>query len=607
MNNPVLQPISESRALVIDGNPTSRSIIVAQLRDYGIGRVTQVHRVADARMKLEHQQYDFVLCEQQFHDGAQSGQGLLDDLRRAQLLPFSTVFFMVTGEASYSSVAEAAESALDGYLLKPFTAATMFDRLHVARLRKAHLKPIFSAIEASDFGGAAALCIDRFRSRASYWLYAARIGTELLLRTQRHEEAQELFEAVIAAKALPWAKLGVARAQMEAGHTVRALNTLDKLTGEDTTFADAYDVMGSAQVELGHFDEALLTYKTAAELTPGSVARLQKYGMMAYYMGDRETAARMLSRAAIVGGDSKMFDAQSLVLLGFSCFQQGDRKGLDRCMSDFARLREKTPDDIRLTRFTAIIGALQLIRARQFGAAVDSVRAQAAGLRDPGFDFEAACNLTGLLALLAATSIELDEGGRWVDELGLRYASSRSLGELLASAGVAHPPHAEVLRQCHARINKMAESAMALSLSGDPTGAVQDLLTAGRTTLNGKLADIAQQMLTRHGARIADIGPLQEQVDLLRKACGAQPRRATLSQDRHRQPGGLNLRVPAPAVAAGASPATETASTPGAAASAEARGPAMATEAPGAPDALDTVGAVDPTDKPAAAETPLPV
>ena len=547
MNHPVLPPISESRALVIDGNPTSRSIIVSQLRDYGVGRVAQVHRVVDARMKLEHQQYDFVLCEQQFQDGTQSGQGLLDDLRRAQLLPFSTVFFMVTSEASYSSVAEAAESALDGYLLKPFTAATLFDRLHVARLRKAHLKPIFTAIEDSDFGGAAALCIERFRSRAPYWLYAARIGTELLLRTQRHEEAQELFEAVIAAKTLPWAKLGVARAQMEAGHTVRALNTLERLTGEDTSFADAYDVMGSAQVELGKFDEALQTYKLAAELTPGSVVRLQKYGMMAYYMGDRETAARILSKAAVVGGDSKMFDAQSLVLLGFSCFQQGDRKGLDRCMSDFARLREKSPDDSRLKRFIAVVGALQLIRARQFGPAVESVREQAAEIRLPSFDFEAACNLAGLLAVLAATSIELDEGSRWVDELGLRYASSRSLGELLASASVAHPPHAEMLRLSHARINKMAESAMALSLGGDPAGAVLGLVAAGRSTLNGKLADIAQQMLTRHAARIGDIETLREELDQLRKACGAQPRRAALSQDRHRQPGGLSLRVRAPA------------------------------------------------------------
>ena len=37
-----------------------------------------------------------VFAEQDFHGGSYSGQDLLNDLRRAQLLPFSTVFVMVT-------------------------------------------------------------------------------------------------------------------------------------------------------------------------------------------------------------------------------------------------------------------------------------------------------------------------------------------------------------------------------------------------------------------------------------------------------------------------------------------------------------------------------
>ena len=56
-----------------------------------------------------------VLCQHHFANEASSGQDLLDDLRRNQLLLFSTVFIMVTGEATYAKVAEAAESALDGY------------------------------------------------------------------------------------------------------------------------------------------------------------------------------------------------------------------------------------------------------------------------------------------------------------------------------------------------------------------------------------------------------------------------------------------------------------------------------------------------------------
>ena len=112
---------------------------------------------------------------------------------------------MITGEASYDKVAEAAESALDGYLLKPHTAAALGERLRQARERKRLLGSIFDAIEAEAFDDAARLCLQRFQAREKYWLYAARIGAELLLRLERHDAARKLYQAVIETQALPWA------------------------------------------------------------------------------------------------------------------------------------------------------------------------------------------------------------------------------------------------------------------------------------------------------------------------------------------------------------------------------------------------------------------
>ncbi|PJC11810.1 MAG: response regulator, partial [Comamonadaceae bacterium CG_4_9_14_0_8_um_filter_60_18] len=148
---------STSLALVVDGNPTSRAILVSQLRDLGVGDVVQATRLTDARRQLENRKFDVVLCEQNFSGDSMTGQDLLDDLRRDQLLPFSTIFIMVTGEATYGTVAEAAESALDGYLLKPHKAAHLVDRLRQARIRKATLQEIFTAIENEDFEFAANL------------------------------------------------------------------------------------------------------------------------------------------------------------------------------------------------------------------------------------------------------------------------------------------------------------------------------------------------------------------------------------------------------------------------------------------------------------------
>ena len=539
------QDPQDSQALVIDSNATSRSILVAQLREYGVTKIVQCSRVRDARNRLEHTIFDYVLCEQYFTESNHSGQTLLDDLRRAQLLPFSTVFFMVTAEASYAAVAEAAESALDGYLLKPFTPSALFERLSLARLRKVHLKPIFDAIEQDDFKLAASLCAERFEARQPYWLYAARIGTELLLRLGRHAEARTLFEAVIAARALPWAKLGVARAQIESGQAQRAITTLQGLIGEDASFADAYDVLGRAQVELGHFSEAIETYRVASELTPDSVVRLQKLGMMSYYMGERATATRVLSRAAILGLDSKLFDCQSLVLLTFAYFADNDRKGIERCMADFARLleRHENTDSPRILRFVEVSRTLQLIQQRQFSQAVEAVKTMANEINASSFDFEAACNLGSLLAVLATTSIELDEGPMWVNAIGMRYANTRGLCELMANACNLYTPYADSVRECLQHINKRAEMAMARALSGDAAGAVRSLIRHGGETLNSKLVDMSQQVLLRHRERIEESDALQADIDALRARCGTAPTRAALGQDSERHPGGVVIRT----------------------------------------------------------------
>jgi len=143
--------LSKCTALVVDGNPNSRAILVAQMRDLGLQTVVQSTRTVDARRRLEMQRFDFVLCEMHFADESTSGQELRHDIRNSQLLPFQTVFIMITSEANYAKVAEAAESALDGYLLKPHKASQLAERLQVARMRKLALMHIFDAIDAQQF------------------------------------------------------------------------------------------------------------------------------------------------------------------------------------------------------------------------------------------------------------------------------------------------------------------------------------------------------------------------------------------------------------------------------------------------------------------------
>ncbi|MBI2748277.1 MAG: response regulator [Burkholderiales bacterium] len=533
---------SDCSALVVDGNPTSRSILVSQLREFGVGTVVQAARAADARRQLEFKVYDFVLCELHFPDEASSGQDLLDDLRRSQLLPYSTIFIMVTGEATYARVAEAAESALDGYLLKPHRAIDLAERLLQARVRKISLQGIFTAIGNEDFEEAARLCMERFESKGKFWLYAARVGAELLLRLDRPNDAQQVYRAIVAAKTLPWARLGVARAQLDAGQVSQATSTLENLISDEPNFVDAYDVMGRAQFELGRLDKALETYKMAARLTPASITRLQNLAMMSYYAGDHEEAEKLLDRTARRGLESKMFDSQCLVLLAFTRLESGDRKGLQRCQDDFGRLMEKSPDNPRLKRLSDIVTVLHLMQQHQFAQAVASVRDLARTVSNSEFDFESASNVLALMAQLATKTIQLQEVDSVVETIGLRFCSNRSQTELLAACAKAHPPYAQRMQTCQAQVLAMAEAAMALSLSGDPAAAVSKLMQHGRTTLNARLIDNAHQVLLKHTSKIANAAALAADLQELRAKFGTQSVKAAMGEQK-RQSGGLVLRT----------------------------------------------------------------
>lgn len=537
-----VEDVSNTRALVIEGNPAMRSILVAQLRDFGVKSVAQCGRIIDARRMLEFQAYDFVLCEQHFPTENATGQDLLNDLRRNQLLPFSTVFLMITGEATYAKVAEAAESALDGYLLKPHKPSHLSERLQQARLRKVSLQEIFSAIEDGKFADAARLCIARFESKGPFWLYAARIGAELLLRVDQPVAAKKLYEAVIQAKTLPWAKLGVARSMLDGGQPAAAISTLENLIAEDPTYTDAYDVMGRAQFELGKFDEALATYKMASTLTPASIGRLQSFGMMSFYAGNLEDAERTLARTALLGLDSRIFDCQSLVLMAFVQFERGDHKALQRGIHDFDRLLERDPSNPRTLRLAKVVETLSLLHHHKIAQALEAVRAMIKDIRQPDFDFEAASNLVALLSQMAKRAIQLEEVYPVIDQLALRFCSSRAMSELLAGAGKAHPEYTDHIRTCSAKVLKYAEYAMSLSLKGDPGAAVKELLLRGQETLNTKLVDSALSVLERYSAKIDNTEALQSQVRALRSQCAATQARVTLGEGQ-RKAGALTLRI----------------------------------------------------------------
>ncbi|MBW8847273.1 MAG: response regulator [Burkholderiales bacterium] len=540
------QNIQTASALIIDGNANSRSLMSAQLRDLGVGTVRQTPRVKDARVMLEHQTFDIVLCDYHFDSSDTSGQDLLDELRREGLLPYSTVFVMVTSEATYAKVAEAAEAALDAYLIKPYTSANLAERLASARQRKRVLKDIFEAIEGEDFETAANLCLARFEAKDKYWLYAARIGAELLLRLKRFDDAKILYEAIIAAKTVPWARLGVARTEVASGNLQAARRTLENLIGELPEYADSHDLMGHVQMEQGDLREALKTYQTAATLTPGCLLRLQRCGSLGFYAGERAEALKMLERAMSQGLRSKLFDMLSLVLIGLMRFDAKDFKGFKYAHDSLAAAIERAPGSIRLQRFDLVFRGLAFLLERRVGQALIMAREFTEHAQAGNFDLEAASLLTALWIRLSSQEVELEEMMPILCSLGTRHCTAKASTEILVAMTEGHMGAAEQFRDCHHKIFSVAETAMRHSMRGGAKVGVELLIQQGEATRNAKLIDMAGLVLKRHFEKIEGAQTLAEQIEVLH---GRYVKPMTGGPSKVRATGGVALRTAATAPA----------------------------------------------------------
>lgn len=535
--------IGSAKALIIDSNPTARSVMAAQLRDLGVLQVRQVARVQDARLLLEESPCDIVLCELSFEGAPMSGQDLLDELRRENQLPYSTVFILVASEASYAQVLEAAEATVDGYLVKPCSGAVLADRLTEVRRRKRALKPIYAAIQNGDFAQAAVLAQTRFEAREPYWMFAAQLANELWLRADQPARATAICNAVLAEKPVGWARAGLARARLAQGELAAARRQLEALTSDSPGYADAHDLLGRVLVEMGEFGSALESFRLASDLSHGCLLRMQHRGALAFYQGKREEAVQYIERTIALGRKSKLFDALCLMLLGLLKFDLRDSRGVSSVHDQVVHMCESFPKSTRLTRIRQLLQGLMAIQASRPEEALTVARGLAGRVMEPDFDLEAAALAISLWVRLPAGEVPLKEFDTLLRTAGLRFCVSKASTEVLAASAARLDSAADTLRNCHAVVTNIAEQALTRSLSGEAEQAVGMLLQQGEHTRNAKLIEMAGAVARRNAKTVTDTESIQHRVKAMQEAYCAPLTHIAGVRRSARMPGGVVLRT----------------------------------------------------------------
>ena len=542
--------IHRARALLVESNVLLRSVAAAQLRDVGVGHVSQASRIKDARLLIEREAFDIVVCNREFEGLEDNGQDLLDELRRENLLPHSTVFLMVTSQAKYHHVVEAAEASMDGFLVRPYTSGLLADRLREARQRKRELADVLQALDSGDNELALARALKRFQEQMPYATYCGRVVAELLLRMNKTEDAGRVFDKLALPQRVSWARLGQARCRLASGDMAAARKVVTEVLKDEPDNADAHDLMGRIMVELSDFDAALQAYRRASALTPGCLLRAQHSGALAFYQGETEPALKVLERSVGMGVQSRLFDALTLMLIAMLRFDAADTPGVASVRAQMARYRERHPESQRLKRMERAVSVLGSLLGNAQQSAQLELRALSSEVGADAFDLEAANLLLSLWARVPAALADAGEHEALIERIGMRFCTSKAIGEVLAASARRSEPAVGVLQNCQARIAAIAEQAMELSLRGKPAAAVQMLLQAGEQSLNAKLLEMTGALARRHAAALADGTELAARAAGLMKRCCLPVSHIAGIQRTGRSPAGLQLRLRCAAPAA---------------------------------------------------------
>ncbi|HTH44981.1 MAG TPA: tetratricopeptide repeat protein [Oxalicibacterium sp.] len=310
-------------ALIIEPHAGMRASIQGMLNGASIARIEFAVSAGTAIRPLKQTEFDLVICEYDLGEG-QDGQQLLEDLRHNNIMSAATIFIMVTAERTHEKVMSAAALGLNDYILKPFTADMLIERIVRAVEKRQALTRVRQLMEQGDLAAAIDASLQGEQQYPHYQPEFMRMRAEMHLALGELAEAETVYQDLCATRAATRARLGLAITLFMQERFEEAEALLRALIADQPQFLEAYDWLAKAQQALGRTADAQATLERVVSQSPHALRRLRQLGVVALDAGDVDTAHRAFQQVVSKARFSEFREPEDHVRLVKTAIAKGE-------------------------------------------------------------------------------------------------------------------------------------------------------------------------------------------------------------------------------------------------------------------------------------------
>ena len=260
-----LLPLDGMQVILADHSPPARSALRDLVSGLGAAPVSHAGSAAEVLRQVKVRAPELIICDYQL-DGERDGQQLLEELRLTRLIGYDTMFVMITGERSYQRVVAAAEFAPDDYLIKPFSAAQLFERISAVVRKKRIFSPVHELIHAGRQQDALVASLQIRGKHPEYSTDALRQSVEIQIAQAHHLEAEAALCEAGSLMAAPWTGMCLARIRQAEGAIDEAVSILAGVIAQHPDYLGAKDLLAQLYEQQQKPAEALAVLEQGGAL-----------------------------------------------------------------------------------------------------------------------------------------------------------------------------------------------------------------------------------------------------------------------------------------------------------------------------------------------------